>query len=360
MCPGLFFVRRARKECGDKVVSSRAETEAAQKQRRAERRRFRRVRLPSSRRSRKKTRCSPRLRSGRDGRSGRAVRGDGTGRTRLRGSCRAATHERRGSARAEGFRRCRTSRSDDGCAALTGGTAASSKLNSRSPADAVLEGTKRSEYKVSFFPFDPEGFASVGSIVFDENAQTEARSRHAGHVRTPRHLAVANYEEVPYAFRRFPCVSAPSAPPGRSHAGWYRVPFASRCPIRVDVPTTSRASRCGLSPRVLPVGTVARIPRSSRSSRSFPEFHSVIQSEKNRSGIRIAYAITVMQKRNFARISKNKRETGNERCADDAMRTMAIDISTFQNLRARRRGDSRVTRVYIQQPRHHSTDSMRY
>ena len=280
MCPGLFFVRRARKECGNKVVSSRVVTEAAQKQRRAERRRFRRVRLPSSRRSRKKTRCSPRLRSGRDGRSGRAVRGDGTGRTRLRGSCRAATHERRGSARAEGFRRCRTSRSDDGCAALTGGTAASSKLNSRSPADAVLEGTKRSEYKVSFFPFDPEGFASVGSIVFDENAQTEARSRHAGHVRTPRHLAVANYEEVPYAFRRFPCVSAPSAPPGRSHAGWYRVPFASRCPIRVDVPTTSRASRCGLSPRVLPVGTVARIPRSSRSSRSFPEFHSVIQSEK--------------------------------------------------------------------------------
>ena len=89
-------------------------------------------------------------------------------------------------ARAKGSRRCRTSRSDDGCAALTGGTAASSKLNSRSPADAVLEGTKRSEYTVSFFPLDPGGFESGESIVSDERARTEARSGRAGHVGTPR------------------------------------------------------------------------------------------------------------------------------------------------------------------------------
>lgn len=58
----------------------------------------------------------------------------------------------------------RTSRSDDGCAALTGGTAASSRLNSRSPADAVRDGTKRSEYTVSFFPLEPSDLA-LGDII---------------------------------------------------------------------------------------------------------------------------------------------------------------------------------------------------
>jgi len=150
-------------------------------------------------------------------------------------------------ARAEEFRRCRTSRSDDGCAALTGGTAASSKLNSRSPADAVLEGTKRSEYTVSLFPLDPGGFVSGADIVYDARARTEARSGRAEHVGTPRLRAVANSEEAPYpTFRRFPCVSAPHASPRRSRARRCRARFASRCPIRARVPTTSRASRCGL------------------------------------------------------------------------------------------------------------------
>ena len=122
-------------------------------------------------------------------------------------------------ARAKGSRRCLTSRSDDGCAALTGGTAASSKLNSRSPADAVLEGTKRSEYTVSLFPLDPGGFVSGADIVYDARARTEARSGRAEHVGTPRLRAVANSEEAPYpTFRRFPCVSAPHASPRRSRA----------------------------------------------------------------------------------------------------------------------------------------------
>ena len=58
----------------------------------------------------------------------------------------------------------RTSRSDDGCAALTGGTAASRRLNSRRPADAVRDGTKRSEYTVSFFPLEPGVFPGGDSI----------------------------------------------------------------------------------------------------------------------------------------------------------------------------------------------------
>jgi len=187
---------------------------------------------------------------GRDGASTR----DGPG----RGGGRAATRERRGSARAEEFRRCRTSRSDDGCAALTGGTAASSKLNSRSPADAVLEGTKRSEYTVSLFPLDPGGFVSGADIVYDARARTEARSGRAEHVGTPRLRAVANSEEAPYpTFRRFPCVSAPHASPRRSRARRCRARFASRCPIRARVPTTSRASRCGPLRASSLVGTVS-------------------------------------------------------------------------------------------------------
>lgn len=187
---------------------------------------------------------------GRDGASTR----DGPG----RGGGRAATRERRGSARAEEFRRCRTSRSDDGCAALTGGTAASSKLNSRSPADAVLEGTKRSEYTVSLFPLDPGGFVSGADIVYDARARTEARSGRAEHVGTPRLPAVANSEEAPYpTFRRFPCVSAPHASPRRSRARRCRARFASRCPIRARVPTTSRASRCGPLRASSLVGTVS-------------------------------------------------------------------------------------------------------
>lgn len=203
-----------------------------------------------------KTRCSLRSRSERRAvgtRSGASTR-DGPG----RGGGRAATRERRGSARAEEFRRCRTSRSDDGCAALTGGTAASSKLNSRSPADAVLEGTKRSEYTVSLFPLDPGGFVSGADIVYDARARTEARSGRAEHVGTPRLPAVANSEEAPYpTFRRFPCVSAPHASPRRSRARRCRARFASRCPIRARVPTTSRASRCGPLRASSLVGTVS-------------------------------------------------------------------------------------------------------
>ena len=203
-----------------------------------------------------KTRCSLRSRSERRAvgtRSGASTR-DGPN----QGGGRAATRERRGSARAEEFRRCRTSRSDDGCAALTGGTAASSKLNSRSPADAVLEGTKRSEYTVSLFPLDPGGFVSGADIVYDARARTEARSGRAEHVGTPRLPAVANSEEAPYpTFRRFPCVSAPHASPRRSRARRCRARFASRCPIRARVPTTSRASRCGPLRASSLVGTVS-------------------------------------------------------------------------------------------------------
>ena len=46
----------------------------------------------------------------------------------------------------------RTSRSDDGCAALAGGSPPSSRLNPCSPADALREGTNRSEYTVSRLP----------------------------------------------------------------------------------------------------------------------------------------------------------------------------------------------------------------
>ena len=44
-----------------------------------------------------------------------------------------------------------SSRSLDGCDALAGGAAPSRRLNPRSPADALREGTKRSEYTVSVF-----------------------------------------------------------------------------------------------------------------------------------------------------------------------------------------------------------------
>ena len=139
-----------------------------------------------SSRARKNALFQARLRSGVTGGRTRG-RGVGAGRPRLRGvvarrRVRRAKRAREG----PGSRRCRTSRSDDGCAALAGGTAASGKLNSRSPADAVLEGTKRSEYTVSFFPLDPGGFESGESIVSDERARTEARSGRAGHVGTPR------------------------------------------------------------------------------------------------------------------------------------------------------------------------------
>ena len=46
----------------------------------------------------------------------------------------------------------RTSRSEDGCAALAGGSPLSSRLNPCSPADALREGTNRSEYTVSRLP----------------------------------------------------------------------------------------------------------------------------------------------------------------------------------------------------------------
>jgi hypothetical protein len=85
---------------------------------------------------------------------------------------------------ASGVASSRTSRSDDGCAALTGGTSASSKLNSRSPADAVLEGTKRSEYTVSFFPLEP-GVLAIGNIVASA-ARAHSEAGRAGYVGTPR------------------------------------------------------------------------------------------------------------------------------------------------------------------------------
>lgn len=74
----------------------------------------------------------------------------------------------------------RTSRSDDGCAALTGGTAASRRLNSRRPADAVRDGTKRSEYTVSFFPLEPGVFPGGDSIARVERVHPPPEWEDAG------------------------------------------------------------------------------------------------------------------------------------------------------------------------------------
>lgn len=344
-----------------------------------------------------------------DGRSGRrsgASTRDGPG----SGGGRAATRERCGSARAEEFRRCRTSRSDDGCAALTGGTAASSKLNSRSPADAVLEGTKRSEYTVSFFPLDPGGFASGADIVYDARARTEARSGRAEHVRTPRLPAVANSEEAPYpTFRRFPCVSAPHASPRRSRARRCRARFASRCPIRARVPTTSRTSRCGLLRASSLVGTVSSgqnlvvarpsgPPRCEKKNGEASVFvalavslSSGAQSDKQGNTYRSQippYAFPVTQKRAssgkrrriFPRQTRQLR--GNPKFFAVCFRVRRLctqrsrarffgrsftfrfffahgDISHFKTSALRRGGDPRVACIYIQQPRQHSTGSIR-
>ena len=161
---------------------------------------------------------------------------------------------------------------------------------------------------------------------------------------------------------RFPALRSPR----RSRGGRCRTRFASRCPIRARVPTTSRASRCCLLPRVRPsgdscigqnLGDGSRVRDAARCSFGFSWWVSEL-------AVFPGFILSLKKTERINAMRTRFQSRKSDISHDFPGRWPCVPPEFFHNIfktcALRRRGNPRVARIYIQQPLQHSTNSIRY